>query len=272
MSWFKLLRYDLRRGLLRWRLALIPLLFLLPCAAMRSLLASVQSGGTWMDYMLYCFLGAAPREHSLTLPTFWLLAVGGCLLLNLDYMLRDLTGAGQQVLIRSGSRRGWFLAKCVWNLASCAEYVLLSGAAVLFYTLLFGGRAALANTPELVPAVFHDVLFEPAAFSGADLLLATVLTPLLSLMALSMLQMSLCLWTRPVVSFLVSMALLVAAVFANSPLILGTGAMAIRSGALVEGGVSPLIASIVALAVILLSALAGCVRFQHTDILKLEEN
>lgn len=272
MSWFKLLEHDLRRGLFRWRLLFIPLLFLLPCAALQSRLASVQAGGTWMDYMLFCFLGEASSDLVLSLPTFWLLTVGGCLFLNLDYMLRDLTSAGQQVLVRSGTRRSWYLAKCVWNMASCVEYILLAGASVLLFTLFFGGRAALTNTPELVPALFYGVLFEPAAFSVPDLLLAAALMPLLSLMALQTLQMALCLWVRPIVSFLISMALLVAAVFISSPLIPGSGAMVIRSEALVEGGVSPLAAAMAALGIILISAAAGLVRFQHTDILKLEES
>lgn len=276
MNWFKLLEHDLRRGLFRWRMLLVPLLFLLPCAGLRSLLSTVQSGGTWMDYMLYCFLGEAPKdangELTLSLPIFWMLAVGGCLFFNLDYMLRDLTNAGQQILIRSGTRQGWFLSKCVWNMASCVEYILLAGVSVLLFTLFFGGRGALTNTPDLVPAMFYGVLFEPTVFSVSDLLLATVLMPLVSLMALSMLQMALCLWVRPIVSFLISMALLVAAVFISSPLIPGSGAMTIRSGALVEGGISPLTAAVAALLIIILSAVAGCVRFQHTDILKLEES
>ncbi len=275
MSLLKLLKHDLRRGLFRLRVLLIPALFLFPCTVCRSLLAGVPSGGTWMDYLLYCFLGAAPKDASgelnLSLPTLWMLTVGGCLFLNLDYMLQDLTNAGQQILIRGGTRRGWYLSKCFWNLASCVEYMALAGSSVLLFTLLFGGRTSLSNTPALVPALFHEVLFESAAFAASDAVIAALLMPLISLMALSMLQMALCLWVRPIVSFLISMALLVAAVYLNSPLIPGSGAMTIRSGALVGDGIPPYAAAIWAICVIVFSAVAGCLRFQVTDILKLEE-
>lgn len=276
MSWFKLLRHDLRCGLLRWRYLLVPLLFLLPCFACRSMLNLMKNGGAWMDYMMYCFMGAKPvvysaEELELALPTFWLLTLGGCLFLNLDYLLRDLTNAGQQIIIRSGKRRGWYLSKCIWNLFSCALYVLLAGGSVLVFTLMFGGQVSLSNTPEVTLANFGKVLFEPVMLTVGQGLLAAVLMPMISLMALSMLQMTLCLLVKPVISFLISMALLVTAVYCNSPLVLGTGAMVIRSKLLVSGGISPATAAIVATCVVLISAGAGCLRFKYTDILGLEE-
>lgn len=276
MSLCKLLRHDLRCGLLRWRYLLVPLLFLLPCIACRSMLALMEDGGTWMDYMMYCFKGAKPvvyraEELELALPTFWLLAMGGCLFLNLDYLLRDLTNAGQQIIIRSGDRRSWYFSKCLWNLCGCVLYMLLAVAAVLVFTLIFGGQASPLNTPAVTLANFGEVLTEPVTLTGAQGLLAAVLLPLVSLMALSMLQMTLCLLVKPVISFLISMALLVTAVYCNSPLVLGTGAMVIRGKALVPGGISPTAAAIFAVCVILISAGAGCLRFKYTDILGLEE-
>ena len=276
MNWFKLLKHDLRQGLFRWRYLLIPLLFLTPCVVCRSMLVSIERSGTWMDYMMYCFLGAKPigyngGEINLSLPTFWLLSMGGCLFLNLDYMLRDLTNAGQQVIIRSGTRRGWYLAKCVWNLTSCIQYFLLVGGSVMAFTLIFGGQASLSNTPELAPALFRDVLFDPVIFPEAQAFLAAVLLPLVTLMSLSILQMTLCLLVKPVISFLISIALLVTAVYCNYSLVPGTGAMVIRSGFFIQGGISPETASVTALCVIILSTAAGCLLFQHSDILKLEE-
>lgn len=276
MSWCKLLRHDLACGLGRWRYLAVPLLFLLPCIVCRSTVLLTGSRGTWMDYMMDCFMGAKPvvynsEELTLALPSFWLLAMGGCLFLNLDYLLHDLTRAGQQVILRSGKRRGWYLSKCLWNLLSCVLYILLAGAAVLVFTLLFGGRASLSNTPEITLALFYEVLFDPVALTPGQGLTAAVLLPLVSLMALSMLQMTLCLFLKPVVSFLISMALLAAAVYCNSPLAVGAGAMVIRSRIVVSGGISPSLAAATAVCVIVLSAGVGCVRFQYTDILSGEE-
>lgn len=276
MSWFKLLRYDLRFGLLRWRYLLIPLLFLLPCIACHTVVSEMESCGTWMDYMMYSFMGAKPVVYSadeleMTLPTFWLLAIGGCLFTNLDYLLHDLTRVGQQIIVRSGNRRGWYLAKCFWNLCSCIQYVLLAGISVLIFSLFFGAKMSLLNTPEITQAISYEELMEPIKLTVAQGLSAAVLMPMISLMAISMLQMTLCLLIKPVISFLVSMALLVAAVYCNSPLILGTGAMVIRSNILVANGISPIGAALVAVCIIFISVGVGCLFFKNTDILGLEE-
>jgi len=275
MSWFKLLRYDLRFGLLRWRYLLIPLLFLLPCIACHTVVSEMKSCGTWMDYMMYSFMGAKPvvynvDELELTLPTFWLLAIGGCLFTNLDYLLHDLTQVGQQIIVRSGNRQGWYLAKCFWNLCSCIQYILLAGIAVLIFSLAFGAQASLLNTPEITEAISYGEV-NPIKLTVEQGLSAVVLIPLISLMAISMLQMTLCLLIKPVISFLVSIALLVAAVYCNSPLILGTGAMVIRNNILVANGISPIMATLVAVCIIFISAGVGCLFFKNTDILGVEE-
>ena len=277
MRWFKLLRYDLRYGLLRWRYLLTPLLFLLPCTVCHGVLESIGFCGTWMDYMMYCFMGVKPVIYDangleLTLPSLWFLIVGGCLLFNLDYMLHDLTQAGQQIIIRSKSRCGWYLAKCFWNLCSCIQYILLAGVSVMFSCLASGAQPSLLNTPEITQASFsYEKLMDTIKLTAGQGLLIAVVVPLISLMAISMLQMMLCLLIKPVLSFLVSMALLMSAVYCNSPLVLGTGAMVIRSNILVADGVSPVLATLVAVSVILISAGAGCLFLNNIDILELVE-
>ena len=275
MSWLKLLRHDLRCGLLRWRYLLVPALVLLPCIVCRSEVVLTGAPGTWMDYMLYCFKGSLPlnagSELTLALPTFWLLAMAGCLLLNLDYLLSDLTQAGQQIIFRSGKRRGWYLSKCVWNLCSCGLYLALICGSVLGFTLLFGGQASAQSTPEILEIHFQEMGTEMARLTLWQGVIAAVLMPLVTLMALSMLQMALSLLVRPIVSFLVTFAILVLAVYCNLPILPGTGAMVIRSGLLLPEGISPGTGALAAGCVILLSAAAGCLRFKYTDLLGLEE-
>ena len=175
MSWLKLLRHDLRCGLLRWRYLLVPALVLLPCIVCRSEVVLTGAPGTWMDYMLYCFKGSLPlnasSELTLALPTFWLLAMAGCLLLNLDYLLSDLTQAGQQIIFRSGKRRGWYLSKCVWNLCSCGLSLALICGSVLGFTLLFGGQASAQSTPEILEIHFQEMgteMARPHPLAGCD--------------------------------------------------------------------------------------------------------
>lgn len=276
MSWFKLFVHDLRCGLLRWRYICVLPLLILPCIMGRAEMSNYGCGGTWMDFMLYCFKGSKSIALSdsgleLELPTLWLLAVGGCLFLNLDYLLNDLTLSGQQIIVRSGTRRGWYLSKCLWNLCACVLYFALACLAVLLFTWVSGGTLALENTPALAPGIFRDVVTEPLSLTTEQGLMIGVLSPLVTIAALSMLEMTLCLLVKPVISFLICMLLLVLTMFWSSPFSLGIGAMAIRSGYVTESGIDAGQSCLFALAVIVLCILIGCWRFKRTDILGLEE-
>lgn len=273
MSWGKLLRHDLRCGLLRWRYLLAPLLFLIPCLMAQQDFAWYGESGGWADYLLYIFRGKEALsqltpESSVQLPMLWLVAVGGCLLLNLDYLLRDLTSEGLQVILRGRTRVGWFLSKCVWNLCSCLVYFCAAGLMALVFTLAFGGEVTLA-----CPDRHAMLLFGPEArgLTAGQGVLVALAAPLLTLMALSMLEMALCLAVKPIVSFFVSMALLVASVYVNSPLALGNGAMTKRSSLVGTGTIEAGPAAAAAMAVILASVLLGVLAFRRTDILGLEE-
>ena len=124
---------------------------------------------------------------------------------------------------------------------------------------------------EILEIHFQEMGTEMARLTPWQGVIAAVLMPLVTLMALSMLQMALSLLVRPIVSFLVTFAILVLAVYCNLPILPGTGAMFIRSGLLLPGGISPGTGALAAGCVILLSAAAGCLRFKYTDLLGLEE-
>lgn len=278
MSWFKMARHDLRCGSLRWRYLAAAAFTLLPCMLFRDTLKRCGQSGTWMDYLFYLFLGkepilyAAPGQR-IEMPLMWLLLMGGCLFLNLDYLLTDLTNAGQQIIIRSRNRMGWYLSKCLWNFCSCGEYIAIAALTAAVFTLAGGGKLSAGNTPDMhvLWAIFGFSAGAEAVIPPVHGILAGLLFPFLTLSALSMLEMTLCLMVKPVVSFLAVLALLVLSVLWNSPFALGIGAMTIRSDLLVPLGIDSWLAAGTALAVILACVAAGTLRFRHTDILGLEE-
>lgn len=191
--------------------------------------------------------------------------------MNLDYLLNDLTNAGQQVIIRCYARRDWFLSKCVWNLLACLEYTAVGVVTVLLFSLLSGGSALLENTPDITLSIYGDVIYEPVVLSAANVMVLTFILPFLSLAALNMLEMTLCLFVRPVISFITCMLLLLLPLFFNSPLVAGVGAMAMRSSLIAEEGIHPESVGIVAVITVGICIVAGCSRFSRVDILGLEE-
>lgn len=175
------------------------------------------------------------------------------------------------MIIRAGTRSGWYLAKCVWNAASCVVYFVIAVLTALIYTLAAGGRAVLENTPEITQAVFFEVLNDSVSLSAKQVFLCAVFLPLMTVTAISEVQMLLCLFVKPAVSFLMCMILLIAAVYWENPFILGNGAMVMRCDILVEGGVSARDCALFAVIVIVICTIFGMSAFRRKDILSLEE-
>ena len=272
MNWIKLLSHDIRAGLLRRRYLLAPALIILECLYFVECAGLFGATATLGDMMLFCFRGIRPisisdRGQTLRIPLEWLLIMTGVLLINLDYILFDLTRAGQQVILRSRGRYGWYFCKCLWNICStalCFCAFVLTAAVV---TLSHGGALKLAATPELCAGIYGA----SAALTAGQVFMAGFVAPALTLASFSMLQMVLCLFVRPVFSFLICQSLLILSLYQSSPFCLGSGAMTMRGRWLLSGGVDTVAAALFALAVIVISVSAGAVRFKRMDILGSED-
>ena len=107
--------------------------------------------------------------------------------------------------------------------------------------------------------------------SPAAVLALSVLLPYLTVSALSLLQMTLCLVLKPILCFLLSEIILLVSVYWTSPLILGNGAMGIRSGLLISKGVDPWIAAGECVIIILLCAVFGTWEFKRSSIIGAKE-
>ena len=149
MNWRKVCAHDLYCGLLRPRYLWAMLIFMVPCIMNQIDLNFLGYRATWMDYMMGCFEGVNRVDpKTFQFPTMWLLIMGAGLFMNLDYLLGDLSLSGQQIIVRSGNRRGWYFSKCVWNLCSTALYLLLGSLGVLVFTILMGGGSLCGKFPN----------------------------------------------------------------------------------------------------------------------------
>lgn len=283
MSWIKILAHDIRCGLLRWRYLLAPGLVILAYLYLGNRAAAIGLSPSLGDMMLYAFGGADPvvirdLRDSLDFPFQWALIISGVLLLNLDYMLYDLTNLGQQVIVRSRNRSGWFLSKCAWNFTStCLCFAAMLLMAVLG-VLHFGGELSLVNSPGLSRYIGGKFLTGELSLTSWQTLMAGILAPFVTLAALSMLQMTMCLFVKPVVAFLICQVQLILAIFWKSPFCLGEGSMVLRSSWVATdyfgpeyAGVSTCVSAVFALAVLVICVIVGVIRFRHMDILSLEE-
>lgn len=280
MNSIKLFAHDARCGLMRIRYAVIPIIFLIPCISFYSIVKIIDCSFSWADCMMYCFQGIKPVYSGegpieFHLPINWLLIMAGCLFLNLDYMLNDMTNYGQQVIIRSNNRIGWFLAKCIWNLCSTVMYFCIGCLSAALFTVVTGGSLKMESTPQISLYIFssllEDVSIETFFMSKPQVFMYCFLFPALCLATLNLLQMTLCLYIKPILSFIFGMCILIISLFWNSPLALGNGAMLLRSDLLFSDGIKPESVIVVSLCILFFCPLAGSCKFKRKDILNVEE-
>lgn len=276
MSWYKLLHYDLRAGLFRKRNFFPVVLFLTLCFTYWATIHGYYERLTWVDYLIYCFKGTMPlimvRSYAeFYLPVLWILVNGSILFLCLEYPLKDLTMEGQQIIVRSNTRIGWYLSKCCWILASSLLYFCCAILAAVIVCLLNGGTLEIKNTPEITKLYVNSL--KPVEFSTLDVILAVILAPLTSLTALNMLQMTLCILTKPIYAFLINIILLMISAYYPSEFLLGNGTMIVRSDLVCNGETSISTVGVILFSIVvaLVSVGIGVIKFRKFDILGVDE-
>ncbi len=267
--------HDLRCGLLRWKYVLLPFLLLLSLLSMQMVSRMMGVVPNLTDFLMSAFDGMDPIRmngafETIRLPIRWIVATCGCLYINLDYFLGDLTTSGHQIILKGGSRSGWFLSKCLWNLVSCLIYFAVYIVLALVLTGIFGGKFFPLGISEATAYYFEGKLL-PGQIGAARELWIGVLLPFLTVWGLSLLQMTLCLFTRPILSFIGCLSIVIISAFIPSPLLLGNGAMAVRSTFVEMGMIDPVMQTASCAGVIVGSIAAGLIRFKHTDILGTKE-
>lgn len=207
----RLLVYDLtvggRRNLAAYVAGLLLLVFLSNMAV--TLCRQMIPEGDFLECFRYFFYGAPryePENNSeFSLPVLWLLFYLYGLFLVGGYTQSDLRGVGKKVLLQCGSRRCWWLSKCIWVLVN--ETLFFAAALASVWFAAGGGKV--------------KDLWGKIDLWGISL-------PFIVLITLALVQMTISLVTRPVFAFFLSVFQLVAAVYWDTPFLMGNYGMAAR--------------------------------------------
>ena len=199
----------------------------------------------------------------------WLLVFLCGNLLTLTYPLRDLEGIGQQILVRSGRREYWWLAKCGWEIVSSFGYLLMLALGVLSYCLVFRIPIKAEISQRLVEVMIGWGL--DRSLPQAEVWLWLLVIPLLLLIFLNLLQLLVGLVFGPIWGFAVNGALLLLSAYWMKSFLPGNYAMFRRSiwvlidrGMVMGNGVALLIGGSLCVIVV------GGIVFHRRDILKKE--
>lgn len=292
MMFFKLAFYDIKNALLQeWKkLLFFPVGIAAICIAFYATYAAELDTikGTFGDYWLYIFGGMKECKpgNAFAYPAVWTIVVLYLLYITLYYPYNDLLGYGQNVLTRSHGRMNWWLSKCVWNFVTILACFLSGAFVVALFCALFGSLST-----EISEGMYTDVfkLLENQqsaqlgfAADAGDAVFAwpkyinteLFLMPLLTVTAVSQLQMLVSLWIRPAYGFCAMVAFLVTSAYYLKPFMIGNYAMAIRFERVVSvlGGnyVSPAVGVGILTAFTVGCVIIGLITFRHYDILNKE--
>lgn len=191
------------------------------------------------DYLMYVFAGIAEfrpeKGDPFQFPALWMLVMLLILYIVLYYPYKDLMGYGKQVLISTRSRTVWWLSKCGWLVTNALCYFALLYAVVFLFCALIGVPLSL-HTSEYF--FLYYITSETRVLNFPQTMnLVLLVMPWLLVMAVGLLQMLLSLFIRPLYSYCVSVALLLASTYYLNPFLLGNYAMILRSNRVVTNGV-----------------------------------
>ena len=270
MNWYKLISHDIRFGLIRKRIILAILQFVLIGLSYWSRTKRAVLGTFGCDYLINIFSGIKPISNTeeFIMPIIWLQVMCCPLYMYLSYPHDDLIDFGQQAFIRSDKRIRWYISKCIWNVISSIFY-FATAVVVSFVLSLFLHEDTTLNF-RIYSVVEHGVqMIYQIKITG---IVEIFFAPLLTIVALHMLQMTLSFFIKEIYAFICCISFLILAVYVPSALVLGNGAMIIRSG--LEGVgvsiVSTYTTVAVSLVTVALSIIVGSVRFKQFDILSVE--
>ncbi len=106
---------------------------------------------------------------------------------------------------------------------------------------------------------------------GKTLLLETIILPCFVTIAISLMQMFLCLLVKPIVSYLISVIILIASTYYMNPFFVGSYAMAIRSNQFITNGFDGFLGVLYAIGLGIVSILGGLWVFRRYNILNSKE-
>ena len=221
-----------------------------------------------MDYLLYLFKGMEvyiPGPDSpFDIPYIWMVPNLYVAFMTASYPTRDLSGFGKHILMRSGTRTGWYLNKCGWVTANVLVCYLMIYLPPLLFSLFTGNLSFASGGAAMRGVLGADYgMADPAA-----LLRAVIFLPILTSLALSLLQMLLEFVLRPIFGFAIIACLLVTSAYLYTPALIGNFSIFLRSEFVMGAeGLRLIQGVIINLCLIAAAVIAGCLYFRKHDIL-----
>ena len=238
-------------------------------------LEQTSIGDCWM-YIYGGMRVYIPQENDkFHFPVTWMILFMLGTFLVLNYPFKDLESSGQQVLVRMGGYREWWLSKCVWNIVSVFYYHGMVILTSLGLCVIKGIPVSRKINITLLCRLFDIV--DPACFWDSEdsgrFGLGWVMLPICMAAAITLFQMMLSLFLKPILAFLISTVLFITSAYLFLPFVPGNYAVALRGEWLLVDGMKLINGYIMVIFMAVSAVTIGFIKFKkYYDILGIGNN
>ncbi len=231
-------------------------------------MANVSMHGNVMDYWIYMILGNKPYKPDFTnlfhIPMAWMGFYCFLLIGTNNYIEKDLSRNGFQMILCAKSRLIWWTSKVLWLCIYSFFYFLICGITVMSYVIFHHGSIKSLPDADIMELIGATHL---CGVPGWQIKLLCIGVPALFMLMLGILQMFLSLMVGSMQSFMAMFGVMVASTYHSSVWLPGNWGILRRSSVIIKSGISLKCSVSLMCVMILLGLVGGYCLFRRKDIL-----
>lgn len=166
------------------------------------------------------------KEGKIVFPFVWMLIQFLVPFMIYSYCNDDCEGVGIDFLMKCRSRRLWWNSKCLWNCLTVLSVYAIQYATAFVYGLCNGNLSMKINY-ELFEKISNKSVPDNAA--NVWIIVYMLVMPVVVSLVTALVQMTISMFTNPMIGMLAVMAWNVMSVFINNPIMIGNNSMVVRS-------------------------------------------
>ena len=159
------------------------------------------------------------------------------------------------------SKKKWWLSKCIWNVCSVALLYILLYAGCCIVSLMYNGTMGFNGEIFLK---LNGVAYDSVDIKSVILFL--IFMPMLTSIALSLLQMCMSIVISPVISLMSIMVIDILSCYFTTPFLAGNYSMLLRSAIYKADGISLSTALAGNIIIIAVAVVLGMLLFDRSDL------
>lgn len=180
------------------------------------------------------------------------------------YPVKDLLGNGMNVLVQYGSRKKWWLCKCIWSISQVVIYYLVVVASVFLYTIFTG---SISDINMSINSSVQN-LVTGAAFITTKLNCRMILPIIIYSSFIVMVQVTVAMVISPIAGVLVVIVYDILSAYFMEQLLFANISMLLRNSSVVRNGITNIFPMLMCIVVVILLMLFSTIYFNKChDIL-----